>query len=238
MEKSQFEIRIVFNNISDIPGFKTSWGNSLIVKNSDLCLLFDTGNDGDILLYNLEKAGINPLEINAIVLSHNHNDHTGGVWKILSAGARPKVFLPNSFPLALKKKIKAFGLTVKNVRDFGELYNLIYSTGEMESRQFEQGLILKTEKGPVLLTGCAHPGIEKMAEKCRSNLDIPYLICGGFHLKDNAESEIKKIVRNLYDMGIKKVSPNHCSGEIALKEFSSVWGNNFIKSGCGTFLKI
>jgi 7,8-dihydropterin-6-yl-methyl-4-(beta-D-ribofuranosyl)aminobenzene 5'-phosphate synthase len=238
MENSEFDIRVVFNNIPDVLGFKTSWGNSFIIKKPGLCFLFDTGDNGDILLYNLKKANIDPAKINAVAISHNHWDHTGGLWKILAADSWPLVFLPESFPNDFKEKVRRLGGRIENVKDFCELESRIYTTGEMEGRKFEQGLVIKTDKGPVLITGCAHPGIEKMAERCRSVIGVPYLIAGGFHLKDSSPDKIKEVANQLYKMGVQKVSPNHCSGEIAIKEFSLIWGKNFIKSGCGSVLEL
>jgi 7,8-dihydropterin-6-yl-methyl-4-(beta-D-ribofuranosyl)aminobenzene 5'-phosphate synthase len=39
-------------------------------------ILFDTGANGKILLFNMEKLGIDPLKIEKIFISHLHFDHT------------------------------------------------------------------------------------------------------------------------------------------------------------------
>lgn len=52
-------------------------------------LLFDTGRGGS-LLHNLETLGIDPMSIDAVVLSHGHDDHTGGLLPLLrQIGIRP-----------------------------------------------------------------------------------------------------------------------------------------------------
>ncbi|MBQ6479187.1 MAG: MBL fold metallo-hydrolase [Erysipelotrichaceae bacterium] len=52
-----------------------------------LCFYIETGNDrilfdtgySDVFMINAEKMGIDLSQINKIVLSHGHNDHTGGL---------------------------------------------------------------------------------------------------------------------------------------------------------------
>lgn len=53
-------------------------GLSFYIEDGDLKLLFDTGYS-DIFLSNANKLGIDLSKINYLVLSHGHNDHTGGL---------------------------------------------------------------------------------------------------------------------------------------------------------------
>jgi len=46
-------------------------------------------------------------------------------------------------------------------------------------------------------------------------------------------SEIDRIIRALKEVGVKKVSPSHCTGEEAMLRFKKAWGENFIPGGCG-----
>jgi 7,8-dihydropterin-6-yl-methyl-4-(beta-D-ribofuranosyl)aminobenzene 5'-phosphate synthase len=63
-------------------------------------VLFDTGNTGSVLWHNLGLLGRDVRETAALVLSHAHNDHTGGVAAVLSAKpglplyANPDLFRP------------------------------------------------------------------------------------------------------------------------------------------------
>jgi 7,8-dihydropterin-6-yl-methyl-4-(beta-D-ribofuranosyl)aminobenzene 5'-phosphate synthase len=43
----------------------------------DKTILFDTGGNGDILLANMQRLGLEPQGVNAVVFSHIHADHTG-----------------------------------------------------------------------------------------------------------------------------------------------------------------
>lgn len=66
-------------------------GFSLWIEHGNKKILFDTGQ-GYTLNHNAEKLGINLEETDAIVLSHGHYDHTGGICKILNKTNKIPVF--------------------------------------------------------------------------------------------------------------------------------------------------
>jgi 7,8-dihydropterin-6-yl-methyl-4-(beta-D-ribofuranosyl)aminobenzene 5'-phosphate synthase len=55
-------------------------------------LLFDAGQS-DLLLHNALKLGVSLAETEAIVLSHGHNDHTGGLTAAHQAAPKARLFL-------------------------------------------------------------------------------------------------------------------------------------------------
>jgi 7,8-dihydropterin-6-yl-methyl-4-(beta-D-ribofuranosyl)aminobenzene 5'-phosphate synthase len=50
---------------------------------SSYSLLFDFGVDGNVLLHNLHVLGIDPKTVDALVLSHGHFDHYGGLMALV-----------------------------------------------------------------------------------------------------------------------------------------------------------
>jgi len=63
-----------------------SWGEhglAFLIESEEGWLLFDTGASGAVLLHNLEVAEVAPRSISALVLSHSHWDHTGGLSALL-----------------------------------------------------------------------------------------------------------------------------------------------------------
>ena len=57
-------------------------GVSYFIECDDKKYLFDTGYS-DIFIRNATKLGINLLDLDAIVISHGHNDHTGGLGELV-----------------------------------------------------------------------------------------------------------------------------------------------------------
>ena len=76
---SSLSISVVYDNNTYKEGLSEAWGFSCVLKGAEKTILFDTGEDGSILLSNMEKLGIHTKEIDLIVLSHFHDDHVGGL---------------------------------------------------------------------------------------------------------------------------------------------------------------
>lgn len=102
----------------------------------------------------------------------------------------------------------------------------------------EQALILDTAKGLIVITGCAHPGVVKVVTRAKQVLNRDaYLAVGGFHLKGMSASEIQAIIIMLQEMGVKKVAPSHCTGEVAMALFRQIWGDDFLEGGLGAIIE-
>ncbi len=238
-EKTSLRIRGLFNNVSSIAGFKTGWGFSCLVEGLEKTVLFDAGGDGDILLYNMKKMGVDPGSIDVIVLSHIHGDHVGGLGRFLQEHPDVVVYLPATFPASFKRRIESAGARFEEVRNSRRLFDHVYTTGEMGRGVKEQSLAIDSEGGLIVITGCAHPGIVDIVEKAKEMVDKPvYLVMGGFHLVGTPGEGIKTIIDRLKELGVKKVAPSHCSGPLARKLFKEAWGENFLESGAGSVIEI
>ena len=62
--------------------FLAEHGLALLLEDGSTRILFDTGQTG-IVVHNLGLLGIHPSSLDAIVISHGHYDHTGGLMAIL-----------------------------------------------------------------------------------------------------------------------------------------------------------
>jgi 7,8-dihydropterin-6-yl-methyl-4-(beta-D-ribofuranosyl)aminobenzene 5'-phosphate synthase len=212
----------------------TAWGFSCVIRGTDETILFDTGGDGSILLTNLKELGINPKEMDLVVLSHIHGDHVGGLSSFLEKNPEVVVYLPKSFPKGFKDGVKEYGTKIIEVQGPLKICEGVYSTGELGTWIKEQSLIIYTEKGLIVITGCAHPGIVKIVNKAKDLVkgDV-LLVMGGFHLGGESKGEIEKIISSFRKLGVSYVGPCHCSGDAARQLFKKEYGENFINVGVG-----
>ncbi|MEA1964908.1 MAG: MBL fold metallo-hydrolase [Candidatus Aerophobetes bacterium] len=232
-------ITIVYDNNRYNTALETRWGFSCLIKGLEKTILFDTGGEGDILLSNMEKLNIDPQKIEVVILSHIHYDHVGGLFALLEKNHNLAVYLPESFPENFKNKVKKYGAKVVEVDNFVGICQNVYSTGQLGTWIKEESLIIKIDKGLIVITGCAHPGIVHIVKKTKEKLDAPiYLIMGGFHLSGTSKKKTDKIVNEFKKKGVERVAPCHCSGDLAREEFKRAYGNNFIPAGVGKKIEI
>ena len=212
----------------------TAWGFSCVIRGTEKTILFDTGGDGSILVTNLEELGINPKEIDLVVLSHIHGDHIGGLPSFLEKNPEVVVYLPKSFPKGFKDGVKEYGAKVVEVQGPLKICQEVYSTGELGTGIKEQSLIIYTEKGLIVITGCAHPGIVRIVNKAKDLVkgDV-LLVMGGFHLGGESKGEIENIISSFRKLGVSYAGPCHCSGDAARQLFKEQYGENFINVGVG-----
>lgn len=86
----------VYNNIPDDPHLTTDWGFGATIEHHGQVMLFDAGANGQILLQNMQTLANDPACIQYVVLSHIHNDHTGGLAAFLDVSSRQPVYLLSS----------------------------------------------------------------------------------------------------------------------------------------------
>jgi 7,8-dihydropterin-6-yl-methyl-4-(beta-D-ribofuranosyl)aminobenzene 5'-phosphate synthase len=228
---------VVYDNNPYKEELTTAWGFSCLIRGAEKTILFDTGGDGSIVLSNMEKLGINPAQIDLIVLSHIHGDHVGGLESILEKNSAIIVYLPASFPKSFKDNVERYGAKVVEIKEPLEICQGIYSTGELGTWIKEQSLVIHTERGLIVITGCAHPGIVKIVSKAKDLFKNEILmVMGGFHLGGVSTDEIEKIILSCRKLGVQYVGPCHCSGNTARDLFKKEYGKNFVDIGVGRII--
>lgn len=239
MTLSSLRLSIVYDNNLYNRRLKTDWGFSCFVEGLEKSILFDSGADGQILLSNLKKLGIPPARIEVVLLSHAHRDHIGGLKDLLIQHPKIEVWLPYFFATDFQASIMAMGARVVEVEASKKICDRASTSGVIESWIKEQSLVLDTDRGLVLLTGCAHPRIVHVIDRVRGTFmkDI-FMALGGFHLAAFEKKEIRDIIRKFRSSGIQKVSPAHCSGDEARALFYEEYKDDFVKIGVGKRIEI
>ena len=238
-EQNRLRLHVVFNNVPYKAGLKTSWGFSCLIEGLDKTILFDTGGNGEILLSNMQRLGLDPKGVDVVVLSHIHGDHTGGLGAFLVRNPDVTVFMPESFPASFQQEIIHLGATIDTVAGPRKLLDSVHSTGEMNHGIKEQALIVDTPQGLIVITGCAHPNVADMAERAQAYLGKNiYLLMGGFHLGGSSDAEIRAIIKRLKALDVQKVAPSHCTGDTARRMFRDAWQHNFFEGGLGAVIDV
>ncbi|HPG38081.1 MAG TPA: MBL fold metallo-hydrolase [bacterium] len=231
----KFSVTIVFDNNCVIPEVKPEWGFACVIKTGNEMILFDTGNDGRILLDNLAKLHLDPYDLSKVVISHMHWDHVGGLPDLLQACPQSPVYLPASALEDDIRIIRRMCRAVIPVREAVEIAPDLYSTGELPGYAWEQSLIYKGNGELSIITGCAHPGIVNIVRRAQDMFPgLPVsLLLGGFHLHHTAPADIVTVYRELQAAGVKTIAPAHCTGEGAIEKCRDIFGDGFLTAGVG-----
>ncbi len=105
MKSAGITITVLAENTAQGMGLLGEHGFSLWIETPESCVLFDTGQ-GLVLPHNAEALGVALDCADAIVLSHGHYDHTGGLVHALSQSPKARVLL---HPAALATRFSRRG---------------------------------------------------------------------------------------------------------------------------------
>lgn len=229
-------LRVLYDNNPADPRLTAAWGFACLIETAAGTILFDTGGDGAILLQNMAALGVDPAAIDAVVLSHNHADHVGGLEALLESNDHLTVYIPDSFPDEFTRQVGERARVVP-VSGPMEIIEGVHTTGEMGTTIIEQSLIVETARGLVVVTGCAHPGIVDVVRRAAAQGEID-LVIGGFHLKDRSQGDVQAVIEELLALGVRRVAPCHCTGADATAEFEAAFGSGFVPCGVGSVITI
>ncbi len=231
-------LTILYDNTAHDARLHADWGFAALIEYGGHTLLFDTGNSGQMLVSNMDKLGIDPKRIEAIVLSHAHEDHVNGLQALLDKGITPKVYVLSSFSSSFKNSVRA-RTTLVEVSTPLEILPGLHSTGELGTSIVEQALVIETSQGIVVITGCAHPGVVNIVRQAKKMVkgDLALLV-GGLHLLDASPSQLKQIIADLRALGVRQISPTHCTGEAAIAAFAGEYGEDYVQGGAGRAIKV
>ncbi len=229
---------LVDNNVRRGYDVLAEFGLSFLIEDEHHKILFDCGYS-NVFLRNAYRMNIGLSDVSDIVLSHSHNDHTGGFLhlqnyykKLIKFGfvfhhkrvlAHPHIFKPH-----YDRSMRNIGYPgdENDICDFFDLHfttevfkftdNLVY-LGEFPNAESciapeESALVYNSREGLVLITGCSHAGVANIVEYAKKvmNENKIHTIVGGMHICDKTDAEIKNLAIYLQEQGVEEVYPCHC----------------------------
>ncbi|WP_161626902.1 MBL fold metallo-hydrolase [Desulfospira joergensenii] len=239
-EKKAISLTLLYDNYIFTEGLKAEWGFSCLITGTEKTILFDTGRSKEIFYYNIDQIRPDLEAVSQVVISHNHSDHTGNLFNFLETHSKVAVYVPASFPKPFMDKIKKTDAVAVPVDKPIEISRDVFLTGEMESDVIaEQSLVINTDRGLVIITGCSHPGILNIIRRAKEIVHKEvYLVIGGFHLLDASDDAVKMIIREFKNLGVLNVSATHCTGDRAIELFKKAYGRHYIPTGVGAVLTL
>ena len=241
-------------------------------------VLFDTGQ-GMALVPNTDRLQIPLDQAEAVVLSHGHYDHTGGVADALRASLKAAVF---AHPAAFERKyardfdgtirdigipesgieaIRAGDHEIVDTASSTEVADGLFVTGEIPRvTDFEdtggpfysdpkcrhpdpllddQALYFDSNRGVVVLLGCAHAGVGNTLRRVRQLTgDTPiHAVIGGMHLGNASDERLGKTVDYFRELGTEVVAPAHCTGMAATIALSRAFPARLALCETGTVME-
>jgi 7,8-dihydropterin-6-yl-methyl-4-(beta-D-ribofuranosyl)aminobenzene 5'-phosphate synthase len=100
-------IAILYDAFSRSPDMSKDWGFAALIEYGGKRVLFDTGNDAEVLARNVRAAGVDLTRLDFAIISHRHLDHTGGLPFLLAVNPDVTIYSP-------KESFGAFGSTLPN----------------------------------------------------------------------------------------------------------------------------
>ncbi len=238
-QESDQKIIILYDNYQLSENTISHWGYSCLIISGKDTILFDTGARKDIFFHNLDALHVDLKTVQTMVISHHHGDHVGNIFPVLEETGHIQVYLPSSLNGKFRQMVDNYGVHTEIDKDIRQIAHKIFLTDEMGFQVREQGLVIESDNGLVLITGCGHPGVDRMVRKVCKKFDQPvYMVAGGFHLEEFSDEEIDDIIRTFKECGVKKVAPGHCTGQRAMEKFRKAYRENFIRCGTGKTLEL
>ena len=93
-DPSKAQITVLYDAFGKSSVMQKDWGYAALIEYGGKRIMFDTGNNGDMLAQNAKAKGIDLSKLDFVIMSHRHGDHMGGMSYLLSVNPKVKIYAP------------------------------------------------------------------------------------------------------------------------------------------------
>jgi 7,8-dihydropterin-6-yl-methyl-4-(beta-D-ribofuranosyl)aminobenzene 5'-phosphate synthase len=93
-DASPVRVNILYDAFGKASGLTKDWGYAALIEYRGKRILFDTGNNPDILAKNARASSLDLSRLDLVILSHRHADHMGGMEYLLAINPKVKIYAP------------------------------------------------------------------------------------------------------------------------------------------------
>jgi 7,8-dihydropterin-6-yl-methyl-4-(beta-D-ribofuranosyl)aminobenzene 5'-phosphate synthase len=241
---TRLEIIPLYEEASADENFDFGHGVSYLIRTDSATILMDLGNNPNEFarlpsLQNMQTLGIPWEEIDAIVISHPHPDHVGGVkaWqdKTVSFGdfagdlSQVPIYVPTPLTHSSVTLIPSLEPTLvsRDIATTGVIaYSEVFPISLFNAKGYEQGLVIHVAgQGLVMITGCGHPTMEKLVERAETLFGEQVVgVVGGLHYEKLSVEAVQPHIQFLEPRQPKLIALSpHDSSPKALEAFQSAF---------------
>ena len=87
-------ITVLYDAFGKTSTMQRDWGYAALIEYGGKRILFDTGNNPEILAQNVKASGVDLTKLDFVVMSHRHGDHMGGLTYLLKVNPTVKIYAP------------------------------------------------------------------------------------------------------------------------------------------------
>jgi 7,8-dihydropterin-6-yl-methyl-4-(beta-D-ribofuranosyl)aminobenzene 5'-phosphate synthase len=92
---AQERVTILYDAFGKSPRLTMDWGFAALIEYRGKRILFDTGNNARILEHNVKALGVDLRNLDFVVISHRHADHTSGLSYLLTINPKVQIYVPD-----------------------------------------------------------------------------------------------------------------------------------------------
>src|SRR3989475_2100421 len=93
-DPTKAQVTIIYDAFGRASEMEKDWGFAALIEYGGMRILFDTGDNPDILAKNAKAKAVDLSSLDFVVMSHRHGDHMGGLGYLLSVNPRVNIYAP------------------------------------------------------------------------------------------------------------------------------------------------